>query len=188
MSASDPIRILVVCTGNICRSPMAEVLLRSQLADTPLDVAVSSAGFIRDGMEPPPAAHAVMGERGLSLDHHLSRVVTPGLVSEADLIVAMERLHVRNIVAEEPPSFARTFTFEELIRRGADVGPVGTRSLPTWLEEMGADREPTQYLGSSKADDVPDPMGRSKRVFRRTAARLEILSSGLTDLLMARAD
>lgn len=167
---------------------MAEVLLRSKLAETPLDATLSSAGFIRDGMEPPAEAHVVMGERGLSLDGHRSRVVTPELVAAADLIVAMERLHVRNIVAEEPSAFARTFTFEELVRRGAEIGPAGSRSYETWLVEMGADREPTQFLGSSKADDVPDPMGRSKRVFRRTAARLEILSDGLTDLLTARAD
>ncbi len=163
-------------------------MFRERAKEAAFDATVVSAGFVQDGLEPPPRALAVMEARGLSLEGHRSRVVTRELLAEADLVVAMERLHVRNAVADEPAAFAKTFTFEELVRRGAEVGPVGDRTFQEWIAEMGTDREPIQFLGTDPTDDVPDPMGRSKRVFRRTADRLDVLVDGLTDLLTARAD
>lgn len=91
--------ILVVCTGNICRSPMAEGLLKGRM---PLDledrVAVSSAGtHAMHGH--PPASNAVeaMALNGYSIQRHRARQLTRDMVKNAHLVVAMEKEHLKEI-------------------------------------------------------------------------------------------
>lgn len=85
--------ILLVCTGNLCRSPMASALLQRRLADLGLDdqVQVESAGtWTREGQRATTFAQAVMVERGLSLEGHRSRNVTEDMLDRADLVLVME--------------------------------------------------------------------------------------------------
>ncbi len=82
-----PKRILVLCHGNICRSPFAEAALRSRLEPAVVDV--SSAGFILPGRPAPPLALEVASERGYDLSEHRSRVVTHADVAAADLVLVM---------------------------------------------------------------------------------------------------
>lgn len=91
--------ILVVCTGNICRSPIGERLLRQQLPDAQ----VSSAGII--GLEGRPAdatAKAVALRHGVSLEGHVARKVTRYLLQKSDLILVMEPEHLRFIASVAP--------------------------------------------------------------------------------------
>ncbi|HEU4334912.1 MAG TPA: low molecular weight protein arginine phosphatase [Candidatus Eisenbacteria bacterium] len=89
-------RVLVICTGNTCRSPMAEVILRSVLpSDWGDQVEVGSAGTgAADGNPATPFAVATAAAHGLDLRAHRSRALTPRLIREADLILAMEPRHV----------------------------------------------------------------------------------------------
>lgn len=85
-----PRSILVVCLGNICRSPYAEYRLTEELARAGLaDVQVVSAGFILPGRPSPEAARRVAARRGIDLEDHRSRVVTPSMAREADLALVM---------------------------------------------------------------------------------------------------
>lgn len=92
-------RILLVCTGNTCRSPMAEALLRRELATRGLDqVVVSSAGVgAWDGAPASEGSYLVALEHGLDLSSHRARQLTPELVGEADLILPMGRSHLGRI-------------------------------------------------------------------------------------------
>lgn len=83
-------RILFVCTGNTCRSPLAEALARERAASMGMDIEVGSAGIVAlDGAPASAAARAVARETGLDLDAHEARLLTRPMVREADLVLAM---------------------------------------------------------------------------------------------------
>jgi protein-tyrosine phosphatase len=94
-------RILFVCTGNTCRSPMAEVIAREAAAARGLgDVHVASAGVSAwDGASASDGALLVGMERGVDLSTHRARQVTPEMVRDADLILVMSPQHRDRIEA-----------------------------------------------------------------------------------------
>jgi protein-tyrosine phosphatase len=90
-------RIEIVCTGNICRSPIGEVVLRSKLAEAGIDdVLVSSSGtggwHVGNPMD--PRAAAALGRRGYDGSSHQAREFEPGLFAERDLVLAMDSGHL----------------------------------------------------------------------------------------------
>jgi protein-tyrosine phosphatase len=89
--------ILVVCVGNICRSPMAEALLRNALRGQE-EITVESAGLgALVGHPASDYAVELMDERGIDISSHRAQQLTPDLVSNADLILVMESGHRRVI-------------------------------------------------------------------------------------------
>lgn len=82
--------VLVICLGNICRSPFAAALLARRLTEH--DIVVHSAGLIGPGRHSPPAAIGSAATWGVDLRDHRSRVVTPALLAEVDLVVAMDTM------------------------------------------------------------------------------------------------
>ncbi|WP_320727699.1 protein tyrosine phosphatase [Enterobacter sp. 118C5] len=100
--------ILVVCTGNICRSPIGERLLRQQLPDAQ----VTSAGiFGLEGRPADAAARAVALRHGVSLEGHVARKVTRFLLQKSDLILVMEPEHLRFIASIAPENRGKSLLF-----------------------------------------------------------------------------
>lgn len=122
-----------------------------------------------------------MGRRGLDLGAHRSVPLTPGQVATADLLIGMTRQHVREAVVLEPDAIARTFTLRELVRRAEVVGPRlidgqdGSESVQAWIGRLGLGRRARDLMGDDPADDVADPMGRSRRFYERCAVEIEDL-------------
>lgn len=174
---------------------MAEALLRDRLARRGVSARVRSAGLLRGGVA--ASAHSVrmMAERGLALDDHRSTSLTADAVAHADLVVGMAREHVREAAVLESDALGRAFTLKELVRRaeivgprrGTTTGPVsatgeanpssedGLEPFATWLQRVAVGRQGLDLLGADPADDVPDPIGRSRRTYARTAAEIEDL-------------
>lgn len=113
--------ILTVCSGNICRSPLAEGLLRDRLGAIE-GIEVASAGSIaRDGDEVTPQILAIGEGLGVDLSGHRARYMIEPYVAGADLLFAMSRSHRRAIVELVPRKVASTFTLREFARLAQQV-------------------------------------------------------------------
>ncbi|KVH48402.1 low molecular weight protein-tyrosine-phosphatase [Burkholderia diffusa] len=108
--------ILVVCTGNICRSPIGEALLRSRLSG----IEVVSAGTSALVGEPADdLAIAVSAESGIDLSTHRAQQLTAALIRDAGVVLTMEARQKRAIVERYPFSLGRVFLLDT--QRGMDV-------------------------------------------------------------------
>jgi protein-tyrosine phosphatase len=119
------IDIVFVCTANINRSPMAAALFARHVALVtpplpPGSVRIGSAGLLEGGR--PSSAHAVatLAARGIDLRGHRSCTLAVERVRAADLVLTMERAHLRAAAVLVPGAFTKTFTLRELVRRGLD--------------------------------------------------------------------
>jgi protein-tyrosine phosphatase len=144
--------------------------------------------MVDDGRPATRSGIAVMANRGFDMSAHRSRRLRPELVATADVIVGMARDHVREVVTAQPDAWPRTFTLKEIVRLGEERGPRGPgQPMGDWLATLHSGRRAADLLGDSEADDVADPMGRSRRVFERTAAEIEALIDRLAPLLAGGA-
>lgn len=168
--------VLVVCTGNICRSPMAAAVLAARLTELGVPVEISSAGFVTDDRPAPPEVLDVLDARGLDVRAHRSRRLGAADLERPDLVLCMERRHVREIAVLDRDAFARTFTLPDLARRvGAHAPRRAGEGVRAYLERVGAGRRPADVLGVDAADEVADPYGRSASAYRRAADEIDRL-------------
>jgi protein-tyrosine phosphatase len=101
-------RILVVCIGNICRSPMAEAALSARLRGRSLHVNVESAGIAAlVGRPADPIAQELMSERGLDISAHRARQLTPELISAFELVLVMDAEQQRAVESMSPSARGR---------------------------------------------------------------------------------
>ncbi|MFA5092611.1 MAG: L-threonylcarbamoyladenylate synthase [Candidatus Omnitrophota bacterium] len=108
-------RILFVCTGNSCRSVMAEAYLRKVLKNQGRnDVEVASAGMMAlEGMGASEETRQVLARQGMDVSDHRTQRVTKELVDEADIILVMEKIHEERILQLEPEVKNRLFLLKE---------------------------------------------------------------------------
>jgi protein-tyrosine phosphatase len=187
VAGDDAVRILVVCSANQCRSPMTAGALAKRAAEAGLDVHVSSAGTRAVAGYPatPPTVEAAR-KVGLDLSGHVSGPLDPRAVGDADLVIALERRHVQEIVLHDPSAFSKTYTLKELVRRGTERGGrAPDQSVGEWLTVLHQGRRPTDLLGISRDDDVADPTGSKAADHRTTAEELDAMAAETLALLFA---
>lgn len=122
------VRILFVCTGNLCRSPMAEYLTRELARRRGIEVEVKSAGVWAVQGEPATEETiAVLQELGIDAKPHRSQPLDWDLLEWADLVLTMEEWQKRQIVAKAPEVKDKVFTLPEFVGEEGDVpDPYGT--------------------------------------------------------------
>ena len=186
---NDSPGIVVLCTANVCRSPMAAGLLARRLAALGVTMPVRSAGMIGDGDPPYPEVVSVMAWYGIEIASHRSRIARATDLARASLVLAMARENLRHAVITEPGAWPRAFTLKELIRRGEEIGPrMPGEPFTDWLSRTHAGRERVSLLGDSAADDVADPAGGSLQAYTDAASLLDRLVTRLADLGWAHAE
>lgn len=152
---------LVVCTGNTCRSPMAEALLARKIAErlgcsvNELEqhgISVRSAGIAAmPGGLPSHQSVEVMNRMGIRIDDHASQPITDQLARHADLILTMTSGHRKAIVAQWPELEPRTFLF------------------------------------STDHSDINDPIGQSSEVYAECARQLDSFTEHWADRIISQA-
>lgn len=116
--SSAPPRVLFVCTGNTCRSPLATAILRAAAAARGMVVEAGSAGTTAWDDAPASDGALLVGmERGLDLESHRARLLSPTIVAEADVILAMGPHHLERV--EAMGGAGRAYLLTEFASRGA---------------------------------------------------------------------
>jgi protein-tyrosine phosphatase len=201
MSTRGLFLILYVCTGNICRSPMAERLTRAGLArrlgPQALSFRVESAGtWGHEGSPMEPYAAQVLTDRGVVADDFVGRELAPEHVLGADLILAATRDHRDQVLAVDGLAGPRTFTLREFARLAGSVDrralPVGdlparARALVDAAETLRRRVPPAGAPASAYDDDIEDPLGAPLHVYRLCASRIADAVDSMLDTI-ARAD
>ena len=175
--------VLMLCSANQCRSPMAAALLTRRLGALATPLVVRSAGLLGGGEPPPPRAITALAPYGLDISGHRSHQMTEADLARADLVLGMSREHVRHAVVTVPGAWPRAFTLKELVRRGEEAGPAKPGELLAgWLARVHEGRDHAALLGASPVDDVADPIGGPLRAYADTASQLDELISRLARL------
>jgi len=103
-------KVLILCLGNICRSPIAHVMLQEMAKEQNLNLIVDSAGLTAmTGWAASPHSVALMQERQIPLDQHIAKQVTEALVKEADLILVMDDEQKRMLERKFHQACGKTF-------------------------------------------------------------------------------
>lgn len=126
--------ILIVCTANICRSPVGAALLQRRLGERGMeDWSVSSAGTwarMRRG----PARHSlkVAADRDLDISNHQSEMIKAEHLRDADLVLCMESGHVEALQAEFPQYGHKIYLFSEMTGKQYDIADPYGKTLPEY--------------------------------------------------------
>lgn len=176
-----PVRVLFVCTANICRSAYAELMARHLLgSDSTIDVASAGTHGYEDRPLDPPMADQLR-LRGVDPAGFRSRRLTGRMVAQADLVLTAEAAHRQRVLEDHPATFRRVFTLGQLARtvEEGEVGHTGVGTPAGMVRALHWHAPPVDA-----ADDVIDPYDRGEEAAARVAERLDGLLSRILNVLV----
>ncbi|MCU1513641.1 MAG: low molecular weight phosphatase family protein [Microbacteriaceae bacterium] len=193
MNVVEPFAVMTVCTGNVCRSPMAERLLAAKFAELAADgwpgwkpgdgILVTSAGTAALVGDPMPAEAAELTRAaGGDPDGHAARQLEVADLESVGLVLAMTRVHRRESVTMKPKTSRVTFTLLEFARliddlsRGDDFHLDSTEpakaELARLVDAVAMHRGFVPPPAGVDADDVIDPYRRPLAVYEQSATQI----------------
>lgn len=200
--AGGAARILTVCSGNICRSPAAQLLLEDRLTRAPESDDRGSGWVVRSAGTIGVVGHPVQPEMATLLvdagvppgtvDRFTARRLVPELLDEADLVLAMAAEHRTAAVETQPGVFRRTFTLREFAALlAASPAEVTGAAYPSPGERLRAIVAAADRLRRSRAVrmphdlDVDDPYGRGRAAYERAFAEIKAAIEPIAAVLRA---
>jgi protein-tyrosine phosphatase len=179
--------LVLICTGNRVRSPIAEAFLGHLLADLPVEL--RSLGTLQLGEAPPlPEALEAAAVLGFDISGHRARAIHGQDLSGADLVIGFEQRHVAAAVVEGGALRERTFLLTELVELLPDsrMEPFGdpVERARQAVAEAHARRAES---GATTAAELADPLGQDRSFYRTTVERVRNLSTRLAIGLFGEA-
>ncbi|SOC88840.1 protein-tyrosine phosphatase [Curtobacterium sp. 314Chir4.1] len=180
-------RVLFVCSGNICRSPLGAQVLTARLGRDAPAFTVGSAGTIaQDGAPMDDQAAEQSVRLGGDPSAHRSRYLTPAIAGAADLVLTAERSHRAAVVSLAPRAAKRAFTIKQFARVLDALEPSdldGVDTAEQLVERVARLRGTVPQPVDPAEDDVDDPYRRSaathERVADEIAAALDVIADAL---------
>jgi protein-tyrosine-phosphatase len=166
--------VLFVCTGNTCRSPMAEAIMRRLVEDRDLAISVDSAGLHAETIIAPKAVRALQ-RRGIEVQGRAAVQLTEEMVDDASLVLCMTEEQRRTLAEAVPRSAERIFAWGDFVARAAAGSP------PDRIPPIG------QAAHLEGAYDIPDPAGQDDAIYEGTAAAIEALAVATLRVLKPRS-
>jgi protein-tyrosine phosphatase len=195
--AEDEFRLLFVCTGNICRSPFAEILTRHLLRGRLGGVAaqafsISSAGVqavVGSGMHPDSRAELKPWNlHGTHADGFVARQLRSAMIEKSHVVLGATLRHRSAVVAQCPAALPITFGLREFARLAAAVDPGQLPTHPVARAHALVDLARLQRglvpVGPD-ADDIPDPMGQPRSAHQRAAELTHNAVAAIVDIIGA---
>ena len=176
--------VVFVCSGNRCRSPVAEQWL-NRFSPGPWLRAASTGTLDLRASRPPHEMIEVAAELGLDLGGHRSRHISSSPVDRADLVIGMALEHVATSVVDWGADATRSFTLVELVDLLKAVPPVQEAEPEARARRLvaAAHDERSQRKGAKHAIDIVDPIGGPYRLYRDVTEQIRDLCSQLADAL-----
>ncbi|MDO9454936.1 adenylyl-sulfate kinase [Nocardioides sp.] len=176
-----PLKVLFVCTANICRSPYIELTARAQAGGAPIEfTSAGTHGFTGQPMNPPMAEAFTRHhpEAATTVETFASRQLTRAMVEDADLVVTAEASHRGFVLDETPGAFRKVFTLGQLAE--------AVQRLPEGLDRADLLRSLGERRGTAAhALDVVDPYGRGSEAAEACATHIDTLLGAVVPRLAA---
>ncbi|MGK2880797.1 MAG: low molecular weight phosphatase family protein [Mycobacterium sp.] len=168
------LHVLFVCTGNICRSPLAERFTAAYVAHAQVADLTSSSAGTRALIGRPMHAEAAMVLAGLGGDasEFVARQINAKIATRADLVLTMTQAHRDRVLELAPRRLNMTFTLSEASRLAAEFGAQTVADLAALRPR----------LDTSERPDITDPMGKSAATFAAVGSQIAELLPPIIDL------
>jgi protein-tyrosine phosphatase len=183
------IEVLFVCTGNICRSPVAERQAAARSAMPSEHLAFASAGtHAIDGLEIDLPSAVALRELGGDPDGHSSRRLTGPMLEAATLILTATTEHRDFVLRKRPSGLRKAFTIKEFVRLGREIAPaIGPDDVTRMIREVAGQRG-LVHPGGPARDDIGDPFGAPSSEAMRAAVAVSLAIDGALRLLGIQVD